>query len=152
MKGLVDFITEAANTTAIVNKIKKEFQKEFGDKVTIGSGRANYQQLYDVYIYDMDINTLKKVNDILKKHITIWKGFTNEEMQKKLDDKKEFFDKYKDDKYVNLDRYPVEFFRFTSRDLKKMIGESIVTEAGVAGKLETPFDKLCSFNKVDPKK
>ena len=120
MKGLVQFINEAANTTAIVNKIKKEFKKEFGDKVTIGSGRANYQQLYDVYIYDMDINTLKKVNDILKKHITIWKGFTDEEMQKKLDDKKEFFDKHKDDKYVSLDRYPVEFFRFTSRDLRKI--------------------------------
>ena len=166
MKSLVQFIcdslesqstsrgvlTEAANTTAIVNKIKKEFQKEFGNKVTIGSGRANYQQLYDVYIYDMDINTLKKVNDILKKHITIWKGFTDEEMQKKLDDKKEFFDKYKDDKSVSIDRYPVEFFRFTSRDLKKMLNEAMVTEAGIAGKLETPFDKLCSFNKVDPKK
>ena len=125
MKGLIQFINEAANTTAIVNKIKKEFQKEFGDKVTIGSGRANYQQLYDVYIYDMDINTLKKVNDILKKYLPIWKGFTDEEMQKKLDDKKEFFDKHKDDKYVSLDRYPVEFFRFTSRDLRKVLGESM---------------------------
>ena len=125
MKELAQFINEAANTTTIVNKIKKEFKKEFGDKVTIGSGRANYQQLYDVYIYDMDINTLKKVNDILKKHITIWKGFTDDEMQKKLDDKKEFFDKHKDDKFVTLDRYPVEFFRFTSRDLKMMIGESM---------------------------
>ena len=45
MKELAQFINEAANTTTIVNKIKKEFQKEFGDKVIIGSGRANYQQL-----------------------------------------------------------------------------------------------------------
>ena len=66
MKELVQFINEAANTTAIVNKIKKEFQKEFGDKVILGSARANHQQLYDVYICDLDINTLKKVNDILK--------------------------------------------------------------------------------------
>lgn len=27
-----------------------------------------------------------------------------------------------------------------------------IQENGVAGKLETPFDKLCSFNKVDPDK
>lgn len=129
MKELTHFINEVANTTTIVNKIvnkiKKEFQKEFGDKVILGSARANHQQLYDVYIYDMDINTLKKVNDILKKHIPIWKGFTDKEMQKKLDDKKEFFDKFNDDKSVTLDRYPVEFFRFTSRDLKMMVGESM---------------------------
>ena len=35
MKGLTQFINEAANTTAIINKIKKEFQQEIGDKVTI---------------------------------------------------------------------------------------------------------------------
>ena len=125
MKELTRFINEVANTTTIVNKIKKEFQKEFGDKVILGSARANHQQLYDVYICDMDINTLKKVNDILKKHIPIWKGFTDKEMQKKLDDKKEFFDKFNDDKTVTLDRYPVEFFRFTSRDLRRMVGESM---------------------------
>lgn len=125
MKELTQFINEVANTTTIVNKIKKEFQKEFGDKVILGSARANHQQLYDVYICDMDINTLKKVNDILKKHIPIWKGFTDKEMQKKLDDKKEFFDKFNDDKSVTLDRYPIEFFRFTSRDLKWVVGESM---------------------------
>ena len=75
MKTINEYIMESSSST-IVNKIKKEFEKEFGNKVTIGSGRANYRQLYDVYIYD--------------------------------------------DKLVTLDRYPIEFFRFTSRDLQKI--------------------------------
>ena len=119
MKDLNTYINESSSST-IVNKIKKEFENEFGKKVTIGSGRANYQQLYDVYIYDDKLETLQKVNEILKKHIPIWKGFTDDEMKEKLKEKEEFFKKYKDDKSVTLDRYPIEFFRFTSRDLKRI--------------------------------
>ena len=66
------------------------------------------------------METLQKVNEILKKHIPIWKGFTDDEMKEKLKEKEEFFKKYKDDKSVTLDRYPIEFFRFTSRDLQKI--------------------------------
>lgn len=119
MKDLNTYINESSGSI-IVNKIKKEFEKEFGKKVTIGSGRANYQQLYDVYIYDDKLEILQKVNEILKKHLPIWKGFTDEQMKEKLKEKEEFFKKYKDDKTVTLDRYPIEFFRFTSRDLKRI--------------------------------
>ena len=119
MKSINEYIMESSSST-IVNRIKKEFEKEFGKTVTIGSGKANYRQLYDVYIYDDKLETLQKVNEILKKHIPIWRGFTDEEMKDKIKEKEEFFKKHKDDTWVTLDRYPIEFFRFTSRDLQKI--------------------------------
>lgn len=123
MRNINEYIINESKGYAIVNKIKKEFKEKFNDKVTIGTGKANFQQLYDVYIYDDKLETLQQVNEILKKHLPIWKGFTDDEMKKKLKDKEEFFKKHKDDKSVTLDRYPVEFFRFTSRDLRKITGE-----------------------------
>ena len=123
MRNINEYIINESKGYTIVNKIKKEFKEKFNDKVTIGTGKANFQQLYDVYIYDDKLETLQQVNDILKKHLPIWKGFTDDEMKKKLKDKEEFFKKHKDDKSVTLDRYPVEFFRFTSRDLRKITGE-----------------------------
>lgn len=123
MRNINEYIINESKGYTIVNKIKKEFKEKFNDKVTIGTGKANYQQLYDVYIYDDKLETLQQVNEILKKHLPIWKGFTDDEMKKKLKDQEEFFKKYKDDKLVTLDRYPVEFFRFTSRDLRKITGE-----------------------------
>ena len=77
MKGLTQFINEAANTTAIVNKIKKEFKKEFGDKVTIGSGRANYQQLYDVYINNINLLFLMYLSSVCYIMIHIVSNFHN---------------------------------------------------------------------------
>ena len=123
MRNINEYIINESKGYTIVNKIKKEFKEKFNDKVTIGTGKANYQQLYDVYIYDDKLETLQQVNEILKKHLPIWKGFTDDEMKKKLKDKEEFFKKHKDDKSVTLDRYPVEFFRFTSRDLRKITEE-----------------------------
>ena len=123
MRNINEYIINESKGYTIVNKIKKEFKEKFNDKVTIGTGKANYQQLYDVYIYDDKLETLQQVNEILKKYLPIWKGFTDDEMKKKLKDKEEFFKKHKDDKSVTLDRYPVEFFRFTSRDLRKITGE-----------------------------
>ena len=121
MKNIKEFIITEASTTSFVNKIKKDFEKEFGNKVQLASAKANFTQLYDVYIYNDDIEILKKVNDILKKHINIWKGFTDEELKNKIKDHKDFLDKYKDEKWVTPDRYPIEFFRFTSRDVKKIL-------------------------------
>ena len=77
--------------------LKNEFKNEFGDTVQLASGKANFTQLYDVYIYNDDIEILKKVNDILKKHINIWKGFTDEELKNKIKDHKDSLDKYKDE-------------------------------------------------------
>lgn len=119
MKDLQTYLITEASTTSVVNKIKAEFKKKFGNKVTLGSGKANYTQLYDVYIYEDNIETLKKVNDILKKHLTIWKGFTDEQMQEKLDKQHEFLKEYKEE----WKDYPLEFFRFTSRDIKKMLNK-----------------------------
>lgn len=121
MKSINEYIITEASTTSFVNKIKNEFKKEFDNKVTLASAKANYTQLYDVYIYDDNIETLQKVNEILKKHIPIWKGFTEEELKDKIKKHKEFFDKYKDEKWVTPDRYPIEFFRFTSKDIRKII-------------------------------
>lgn len=121
MKSVTQYIITEASTTSFVNKIKNEFKKEFGDIVQLASAKANFTQLYDVYIYEDDIEILKKVNDILKKHINIWKGFTDEELKDKIKHHKEFLDKYKDEKLVTPDRYPIEFFRFTSKDIRKII-------------------------------
>ena len=121
MKSINEYIITEASTTSFVNKIKNEFKKEFDNKVTLASAKANYTQLYDVYIYDDNIETLKKVNEILKKHLKIWKGFTEEELKDKIKKHKEFFDKHKDEKWVTPDRYPIEFFRFTSKDIRKII-------------------------------
>ena len=123
MRNINEYLIIESKGYTIVNKIKKEFKEKFNDKVTIGTGKANFQQLYDVYIYDDKLETLQQVNEILKKHLPIWKGFTDDEMKKKLKDKEEFFKKHKDDNSVTLDRYPVEFFRFTSRDLRKITEE-----------------------------
>ena len=121
MKNINEYIMESSSST-IVNKIKKEFEKEFEKTVTIGSGRANYRQLYDVYIYDDKLETLQKVNEILKKHIPIWKGFTDKELQDKIDEHHNFLKEY-GEKYPWKES-PIEFFRFTSRDIKKIINQS----------------------------
>lgn len=121
MKSINEYIITEASTTSFVNKIKNEFKNEFDNKVTLASAKANYTQLYDIYIYDDNIETLKKVNEILKKHLRIWKGFTEEELKDKIKKHKEFFDKHKDEKWVTPDRYPIEFFRFTSKDIRKII-------------------------------
>lgn len=119
MKNIKEFIITEASTTSFVNKIKNEFKKEFDNKVTLASAKANYTQLYDVYIYDDNIETLKKVNEILKKHLRIWKGFTDKELQDKIDEHHKFLKEY-GEKYPWKDS-PIEFFRFTSKDIRKII-------------------------------
>ena len=116
MKSINEYITESVASIK-VNKMKQEFKQKFDNKVTIGSGRANHQQLYDVYIYDDKMNTLKEVNEILKRYLKKWKGFSYKELKDKLKEKGDFFKDYQDDDLCTLDRYPVEFLRFTSRDL-----------------------------------
>ena len=122
MKDFKEYIITEASTTSFINKIKNEFKKEFGDTVQLASAKANFTQLYDIYIYSDDIKILKKVNEILKKHINIWKGFTDKELEDKLKEHEDFLNKHKDDPTVTPDRYPVEFFRFTSRDIRKVLG------------------------------
>jgi len=121
MKTISTYINEGVNTSTLIKKIENEFKKEFDNKVTIGKGRSNYQMLYDVYVYDMSLDILKKVNEILKKYLAPkYKGLSDDELQKKIDEQQEFLNKHKDDKYVTLDRYPIEFIRFSSRDLKNL--------------------------------
>lgn len=115
MKGIKEYIKESKSST-IINKLKKEFKNKFDNKVTIGSGRANFQQLYDVYVYDDSFDTLKEVNDIIKKYIAAWKEFTDDELKKKIDEKHEFLKKHSE----TLDRYPIEFCRLLSSDLNKL--------------------------------
>lgn len=115
MKNLIDYINESKSST-IINKLKKEFKDKFDNKVTIGTGRANYEQLYDVYIYDDSLDTLKEVNDIIKKHIKVWKGFSDAELKKKIDDVHEFLKKYNE----TIDKYPIEFTRLSSKELNKI--------------------------------
>ena len=119
MKDISQYIITEASTTSFVNKIKNEFKKEFEDKVQLATAKANFTQLYDIYIYDDDIETLKKVNEILKKHLKIWKGFTDEELQNKIDEHHKFMKEY-GEKNPWKDS-PIEFFRFTSRDIRKII-------------------------------
>lgn len=121
MKNLNQYLITEASTTSFVNKIKNEFKKEFGDTVTLTSAKANYTQLYDIYVYDDKIETLKKINDILKKHLKLWKGFTDEELQNKIDEHNKFLKEY-GEKYPWKDM-PIEFFRFTSRDVKKILNQ-----------------------------
>lgn len=121
MKDIKEYIINEASTTSFVNKIKNEFKKEFGDKVTLTSAKANFTQLYDIYIYDENLETLKKVNEILKKHLTLWKGFTDEELKNKIDEHNKFMKEY-GEKYPWKDS-PIEFFRFTSRDVKKILNQ-----------------------------
>jgi len=122
MKNIKEFIITEASTTSFVNKIKNEFKNEFDNKVTLASAKANYTQLYDVYIYDDKLETLQKVNEILKKYIPIWKGFTDKELQDKIDEHHNFLKEY-GEKYPWKES-PIEFFRFTSRDIKKIINQS----------------------------
>lgn len=105
-----------SKSSTVINKLKKEFKNKFDNKVTIGSGRANFQQLYDVYVYDDSFDTLKEVNDIIKKYISVWKEFTDDELKKKIDEKHEFLKKHGE----TLDRYPIEFCRLSARDLNKL--------------------------------
>lgn len=119
MKDIKEYINESYAST-IINKIKDEFNKKFADKVTISSTKTSYEQLYIVYVYDNKLETLKEVNEILKKQLSIWRGLTDDEMQDKLKENQEFLNNHKDDPLVTQDRYPIEFFRFTSKDLKKI--------------------------------
>lgn len=124
MKSIKEYIIEnkdfqrsfnESKSSTVINKLKKEFKDKFDNKVTIGSGRANFQQLYDVYVYDDSFDTLKQVNDIIKKHIKVWKEFTDDELKKKINEKHEFLKKHSE----TLDRYPIEFCRLSSSDLNK---------------------------------
>ena len=119
MKDLYNYLITEASTTSIINKIKTEFKREFGDNVKIRSAKANYTQLYDVDIYKDNIETLKRVNNILKKHLTFWKGFSDEEMQEKIDNQHDFLKRHNEE----LQRYPIEFCRFTSKDITKMLNK-----------------------------
>ena len=125
MKGIKEYIIEnkdfqrsfnESKSSTVINKLKKEFKNKFDNKVTIGSGRANFQQLYDVYVYDDSFDTLKEVNDIIKKYIGVWKEFTDDELKKKIDEKHEFLKKHSE----TIDRYPIEFCRLSSSDLNKL--------------------------------
>ena len=125
MKSIKEYIIEnkdfqrsfnESKSSTVINKLKKEFKNKFDNKVTIGSGRANFQQLYDVYVYDDSFDTLKEVNDIIKKYITAWKEFTDDELKKKIDEKHEFLKKHSE----TIDRYPIEFCRLSSSDLNKL--------------------------------
>ena len=116
MINIDDYITEAVNTSTFINKIKREFKDEFANDVTLTSAKANYTQIYDVYIYDTDFNVVKKVNDILKKHLKIWKGFTDNELKNKIKEQENFLKTNNQSIYD----YPIEFFRFTSKDIKKI--------------------------------
>ena len=124
MKSIKEYIIEnkdfqqsfnESKSSSVINKLKKEFKNKFDNKVTIGSGRANFQQLYDVYVYDDSFDTLKEVNNIIKKYIPVWKEFTDDELKKKIDEKHEFLKKHSE----TLDRYPIEFCRLSSSDLNK---------------------------------
>ena len=115
MKNLIDYINESKSST-IINKLKKEFKDKFDNKVTIGTGRVNYEQLYDVYIYDDSLDTLKEVNNIIKKHIKVWKGFSDAELKEKIDEKHKFIKKYG----ITLDKYPIECIRLSSKELNKI--------------------------------
>lgn len=117
MKAINEYLITEVSASSFVNKIKKDIEKTFGNKVTMTSAKANYTQLYDIYVYDDSLDTLKKINDLLKKYLTIWKGFTEEELKKKLEDHKEWLKKYKSPWKDS----PIEFFRFTSRDVRKII-------------------------------
>lgn len=115
MKSITEYIFESTSSS-IINKIKKEFKTKFDNKVTIGSGKTNYEQLYDVYVYDDSLDLLKEVNDIIKKHISVWKEFSDDELKKKIDDHSKFLQNYNE----TLDNYPIEFTRFSSRELNKL--------------------------------
>lgn len=115
MKNITEYINESKGSS-IINKLKKEFKDKFGNKITIGSGRSNYEQLYDVYVYDDSLDTLKQVNDIIKKYIKVWKGFTDDELKKKINEQHEFLKKHSE----TLDKYPIEFCRFSSKELNKL--------------------------------
>lgn len=125
MKTIQEYIIEnkdfqrsfnESKSSTVINKLKKEFKNKFDNKVTIGSGRANFQQLYDVYVYDDSFDILKEVNDIIKKYITVWKEFTDDELKKKIDEKHEFLKKHSE----TIDRYPIEFCRLSARELNKL--------------------------------
>ena len=125
MKELKEYIIEnkdfqrsfnESKSSTVINKLKKEFKNKFDNKVTIGSARANFQQLYDVYVYDDSFDTLKQVNDIIKKYISVWKGFTDDEIKEKIDETHEFLKKYNE----TLDNYPLEFCRLYARELNKL--------------------------------
>ena len=115
MKTLKNYIIESKSST-LINKLKKEFKDKFDNKVTIGTGRANYTQVYDIYVYDDSLDTLKEVNNIIKKSIKIWKEFSDDELKKKIEEKHEFLKKYNE----TLDKYPIEFTRLTSKELNKI--------------------------------
>lgn len=118
MKQLNQYIIEAS-TSSFINKIKNEFQNEFNDKVLLVSHKVSHEQLYIIHVYDNTIDTLKKVNEILKKHITVWKGYTDKELEDKLNEYNKDL-KETGDKYPWKDM-PLEFFRFSSKDIKKYL-------------------------------
>jgi len=117
MKDIITKINEGINTSFIIKKIESEFENEFGNDVTLGKGRVNNQMMYDVYVYTTSIDILKKVNEILKKYLAPkFEGFTDDELNKKINDKEEFLKEHN----KTIKDFPIEFGRFDSKGLKNL--------------------------------
>lgn len=116
MKDLNQFILEAKNASSIINAIKKDFQNELGNDVSLASGKSNRMQVYDIYCNKWSLEILEKINDILKKHLSPkFEGFTEDELKAKLKEMDENSKKYSDPR-----GYQGEFCRFDSQGLKNL--------------------------------
>ena len=116
LNNIKNYILEAKNASSIINKIKKDFETELGDDVSLASGKSNRMQVYDIYCNKWSMDILQKINDILKKHLSPkFEGFTEDELKAKLKEMDENSKKYSDPR-----GYQGEFGRFDSQGLKNL--------------------------------
>ena len=121
MKKIIQSINEAKSTTAIINKIKTEFDKQWGTNVQLVSSKHKLYMSYYVYIYDIENeDQLRKVDDILKTNIVNYPGMPDDRLNRKFKEIKEQAKKHTDAEGVMKYLYdiPCIYVGFTSHDLK----------------------------------
>lgn len=113
MKHISDYVFETQCSAAVKN-IRAEIEKRWPDgNVQVVQKKFKFYMNYDVYVYNAkDIDELKDLDNILKKHIPAYRGKSKDQLEAKLMGIKEVASKR------TPFSIPAIFIRFASTDFK----------------------------------
>lgn len=118
---LNDYITEATKSSTAINKMKQEFEDNWGENVLIANHKFKFYMSYYVYVYDIEsIDELRKVDDIIKKYIPKYNGMDDDKLKEKFEEiKKLLKDRESKPEGIKHFELPCIFIGFTNKDIEK---------------------------------
>ena len=121
MKELIQFINEATKSSTAINKMKQEFEDNWGENVLMANHKFKFYMEYYVYVYDIEsIDELRKVDDIVKKYIPKYNGMNDDKLKEKFEEIKKL-QKDRESKPEGIKHFesPCIFIGFTNKDIEK---------------------------------